>query len=148
MSLDEPEHKRVLVVEDNPRLRATVREFLRWEGYEVDEAAHGLEALAVAADTRPDVIVTDLQMPVMDGATFIQRCRELPGFGQGTYRCHVRRHGAGDRPGQLACGPGACILGEAVQPGGADDRDRELKRGHAERAVGPRQSPSHTSPAL
>jgi two-component system, chemotaxis family, chemotaxis protein CheY len=80
MSLDEPEHKRVLVVEDNPRLRATVRELLHWEGYQVDEAAHGLEALAVAADTRPDVIVTDLQMPVMDGATFIQQCRELPGL--------------------------------------------------------------------
>ena len=78
MSLDEPDHKRVLVVEDNPRLRATVRELLRWEGYQVDEAAHGLEALAMAADARPDVIVTDLQMPVMDGATFIQQCRELP----------------------------------------------------------------------
>jgi CheY-like chemotaxis protein len=36
--------------------------------------------MAVAADARPDVSVTDVQMPVRDGATFIQRCRELPGL--------------------------------------------------------------------
>jgi CheY-like chemotaxis protein len=80
--MDEYEKKHVLLVEDNARLRATVREILRWQGYRVDEAADGAEALAVAAVAQPDVIVTDLSMPVMDGATFIQRCRGLPGLDQ------------------------------------------------------------------
>ena len=75
---DSMEDIRVLLVEDNPRLRATLRELLRWEGYRVDEAAHGAEALEVAAAAVPDVIVTDLEMPVMDGAALIERCRELP----------------------------------------------------------------------
>jgi CheY-like chemotaxis protein len=73
--IDYFEQKSVLVVEDNDRLRATVGELLRWHCYRVNEAADGAEALAVAAEVRPDVIVTDLNMPVMDGATFIQQCR-------------------------------------------------------------------------
>jgi CheY-like chemotaxis protein len=81
-AMDEYEKKHVLLVEDNARLRDTVRESLRWQGYRVDEAADGAEALAVAAVARPDVIVTDLNMPVMDGAAFIQRCRALPGLDQ------------------------------------------------------------------
>ncbi len=74
------EQKRVLVVEDNDQLRATVGELLRWHGYQVNEAADGAEALTVAAAVQPDVIVTDLEMPVMDGTTFIQRCRVMPAF--------------------------------------------------------------------
>jgi CheY-like chemotaxis protein len=78
--MDECETKHVLLVEDNAGLRVTVREILRWQGYRVDEAADGAEALAVAAATPPDVILTDLDMPVMDGPAFIQRCRGLPGL--------------------------------------------------------------------
>jgi CheY-like chemotaxis protein len=78
--MDEYEIKHVLLVEDNARLRVTVREILRWHGYRVDEAADGAEALAAAAVAPPDVILTDLDMPVMDGASFIQRCRGLPGL--------------------------------------------------------------------
>jgi CheY-like chemotaxis protein len=80
--MDESKEVRVLLVEDHARLRATVRELLRWQGYRVDAAADGAEALASAAAARPDVIVTHLDMPVMDGATFIQRCRGLPGLDQ------------------------------------------------------------------
>ena len=61
---------------------ALSREILRWQGYQVDEAADGAESLAVAAAAQPDVIVTDLSMPVMDGETFIQRRRTLPGLDQ------------------------------------------------------------------
>ena len=80
--MNEHEQKRVLVVDDNAPLRATLRELLRWQGYRVDEAPDGAEALAVAIVARPDVIVTDLEMPVVDGSTFIQRCRELPGLNE------------------------------------------------------------------
>jgi CheY-like chemotaxis protein len=74
--------KHVLLVEHNARLRVTVREILRWQGYRVDEAADGAEALAVATAAPPDVILTDLDMPVMDGAAFIERCRGMPGLDQ------------------------------------------------------------------
>ena len=80
--MDEHEMKHVLLVEDNARLRVTVREILRWQGYRVDEAGDGAEALAVAAAAPPEVIVTDLDMPVMDGAAFIERCRQIPGLDQ------------------------------------------------------------------
>jgi CheY-like chemotaxis protein len=66
--------KRVLVVEDDPQLRGTLSEILRWQGYAVDAAPHGQAALALAEVGEPDAILTDLQMPVMDGATFIRRC--------------------------------------------------------------------------
>ena len=78
--MDELEQKRVLVVEDNGRLRATVGELLRWQGYRVSEAADGAEALQAAVVMRPDVILTDLNMPRMDGETFIERCRRTPGL--------------------------------------------------------------------
>jgi CheY-like chemotaxis protein len=77
---DEFERKCVLVVEDNRPLRATVGELLRWQGYRVNEAADGAEALTAAVSTRPDIILTDLDMPVMDGETFIQQCRRMPGL--------------------------------------------------------------------
>jgi two-component system response regulator MprA len=61
---------RVLVVDDEPQVRATVREALALEGFDVLEAANGVEALARMKDTPPDAIVLDLWMPVMDGWAF------------------------------------------------------------------------------
>jgi CheY-like chemotaxis protein len=52
------------------------------QGHQVHEVADGAEALALAAAALPDVIVTDLNMPVVDGAAFIQRCRAMPGLHQ------------------------------------------------------------------
>lgn len=78
--MHEFEQKCVLVVEDNGRLRATVGELLRWQGYRVKEAADGAEVFAAAVAVRPDVILTNLNMPVIDGATSIQRCRRTPGL--------------------------------------------------------------------
>ena len=64
-----PRH-RVLVVDDEPQVRATVREALTFEGYDVTEAANGAEALALISQVRPAAIVLDLWMPVMDGWAF------------------------------------------------------------------------------
>ncbi len=61
---------RVLVVDDEPQVRATVREALAFEGYDVTEAANGAEALALLPTLRPAAIVLDLWMPVMDGWAF------------------------------------------------------------------------------
>jgi CheY-like chemotaxis protein len=68
--------KRVLVVEDDPRLRSMLGMVLRWHGYRVDEARHGAEALSLARGAPPDVILTDLDMPVMDGMTLATKCHE------------------------------------------------------------------------
>ena len=62
--------RRVLVVDDEPHVRATIREALSLEGYDVTEASNGAEALALLATVLPEVIVLDLWMPVMDGWAF------------------------------------------------------------------------------
>ena len=64
----------ILVVEDDAAIRGLVSEVLRDDGYEVSEASNGLEALEALSDGRPDLIVLDLMMPVMDGWTFVEEC--------------------------------------------------------------------------
>jgi CheY-like chemotaxis protein len=58
---------RVLLVDDDPLIRIVVSEYLRQRGYEVDEAEDGMAALAVIGQGRPDVVITDLGMPRLDG---------------------------------------------------------------------------------
>ena len=64
----------VLVVDDDPAIRGVVADALRDEGYAVDIAAHGREALEAMRVRRPATIVLDLMMPVMDGFSFMQAC--------------------------------------------------------------------------
>ena len=76
-----PRGARVLVVDDEPQIRATVSEVLTLEGYEVEQASNGAEALE-RLDARPDVVVLDLWMPVLDGWGFrreqLRTHREIP----------------------------------------------------------------------
>jgi CheY-like chemotaxis protein len=65
----------ILVVEDDAAIRGLVSEVLREDGYDVSEASNGLEALEAVSERRPDLIVLDLMMPVMDGWTFVEECR-------------------------------------------------------------------------
>ncbi len=67
--------KRILVVDDEARLVAVVRGYLQEEGYEVVTASNGREALFVARDAQPDLIILDLMMPEADGWTFIRQYR-------------------------------------------------------------------------
>ena len=67
--------KRVLVVEDDGDIRRLLADLLAHEGYTVDQARQGNEALAAMARHRPDVIVLDLMMPVMDGWSFVETLR-------------------------------------------------------------------------
>lgn len=66
---------RVLVVDDEPQIVRALRINLTARGYEVSTAANGQEALRVAADSRPDVVVLDLGLPDIDGATVIDGLR-------------------------------------------------------------------------
>jgi CheY-like chemotaxis protein len=66
---------RILVVEDDEAIRGLVSEVLRDDGYDVSEASNGIEALEAVSARRPDLIVLDLMMPVMDGWTFVEECR-------------------------------------------------------------------------
>lgn len=68
--------KRVLVVDDDASIRELLATALEDDGYEVVPARNGEDALNVCARWRPDVIVLDLMMPIMDGWTFAKRLRE------------------------------------------------------------------------
>ena len=59
--------QRILVVEDQEDLRAILRDFLTASGYEVIEAVDGGEGVAKALSQRPDLILMDIQLPVLDG---------------------------------------------------------------------------------
>ena len=65
---------RVLVVDDDPDVRDSLRRSLTFEGYQVTEAADGAQALGAIAAARPDIVVLDLQMPVLGG---LETCRKL-----------------------------------------------------------------------
>ena len=72
------ENEVLLVVEDNLVLRDGLQEILSFEGFSVLTAAHGLEALDQMAAVRPDLILSDISMPVMDGFNFFQAVRSRP----------------------------------------------------------------------
>jgi two-component system chemotaxis response regulator CheY len=65
-----------LVVDDSRAMRAILTRLLDGLGFDVAQAGDGQEALEVlAGGVRPDVILVDWNMPVMDGLTFIKQCR-------------------------------------------------------------------------
>jgi two-component system response regulator MprA len=65
----------VLVVDDDDTIRGAVAEALELEGYAVATATNGAEALEQVRAGRPDAVVLDLMMPVMDGWAFLDACR-------------------------------------------------------------------------
>lgn len=69
----------VLVVEDDDEARGLLAEFLMHEGFHSIMAANGREALARLAYVRPDVVITDLEMPVMNGVELVRALAQLPG---------------------------------------------------------------------
>jgi CheY-like chemotaxis protein len=65
-----------LVVDDSMLIRYTVCRFLEERGFAVESATNGLEALQILERLRPDLIVTDMQMPKMSGAELITAVRK------------------------------------------------------------------------
>ncbi|MGI9457895.1 MAG: sigma-54-dependent transcriptional regulator, partial [Aeoliella sp.] len=68
---------RVLVVDDHARSRESVANVLRHAGYKVDSSASAASALALMRNESRDVVITDLQMPGMNGLEFIQEIERL-----------------------------------------------------------------------
>jgi DNA-binding NtrC family response regulator len=67
---------RILIVDDEESTRELFAELLQRWGYEVDQTADGHAALKIAAETRPDVIISDLVMPKLDGLALVRALRE------------------------------------------------------------------------
>ena len=68
----------ILIVDDESSMRFLTRMILEGAGYEVIEAPHGAAALERAKESRPDLVVTDLMMPVMTGRELVERLRADP----------------------------------------------------------------------
>jgi CheY-like chemotaxis protein len=67
-----------LVVDDSMLIRHTVCRFLEERGHSVESAANGEEALPIVKRIRPDIIITDMQMPRMSGPEFITALKAEP----------------------------------------------------------------------
>ncbi|HEX8265519.1 MAG TPA: response regulator transcription factor [Pyrinomonadaceae bacterium] len=70
--------KRLLLVDDEPNLLRAVAAILRGEGYDVTTARNGRDALVSVTQNLPDLIVSDVRMPVMDGFALARRLRSSP----------------------------------------------------------------------
>jgi CheY-like chemotaxis protein len=68
----------ILIVDDEPDWRFILRRFFENAGYDVAEAGNGAAALELAKGAPPDLVVTDVMMPVMDGVELIEHLRADP----------------------------------------------------------------------
>lgn len=69
---------RILLVDDDLYVRKALTRMLEWARHDVAEASDGLAALKAVADTPFDLVITDLNMPDMEGLQLMRKLRELP----------------------------------------------------------------------
>src|SRR5689334_10108899 len=95
----------VLIVDDEANARTALAELLRDEGYTVETAADGFKALPKLEELSPDIVVTDLKMPGMDGLELMKKVRErdpdtvlimMTAFGAVDTAVKAMREGAAD----------------------------------------------------
>jgi len=68
---------KILIIDDEKSIRNTLREILTYEGYEVTEAADGMEGLRIAGKDKFDIILSDIKMPKMDGIEVLEKLQEI-----------------------------------------------------------------------
>jgi CheY-like chemotaxis protein len=72
--------KKILVAEDNPASNELIIEVLSGRGYELIAAYDGREALEKIEETEPDLVLLDIQLPILDGFAVLSRLRQNPRF--------------------------------------------------------------------
>jgi len=72
--------KRILVVDDDPKILKALEQALQQEGYEVLKAEDGLQALRVAQDAKPDLMILDIMLPKMDGFEVLAQLQSTGGI--------------------------------------------------------------------
>ncbi|PLX86579.1 MAG: two-component system response regulator [Desulfuromonas sp.] len=70
--------KKILIVDDSPSVLAILDDMLQDLGYATASAGNGRDALNLIEQTKFNLIITDLTMPVMDGMTFVEQAKKLP----------------------------------------------------------------------
>jgi two-component system, chemotaxis family, chemotaxis protein CheY len=70
----------VMLVDDSATILMSLSAVLTKQGFEVVTASHGAEALGKVPSVRPNLIISDVHMPTMDGMTFVREVRKLPGM--------------------------------------------------------------------
>lgn len=96
--------KKILIAEDNAVNRELLRELLEARGYAVEEASNGLEALQMIAQCKPDALLLDLNMPVLDGLATVRKIREDPAMASLPVLAVTAYAMRGDREKTLAAG--------------------------------------------
>ena len=99
--------KRVLVVDDEPMIRQLVADFLAEAGFATDMAPNGSEALRVIARHKPDAVVLDLMMPLLDGTGFVELLRLNPRYAGIPIVVITAAYGAAEEAARL--GAQACV---------------------------------------
>jgi CheY-like chemotaxis protein len=92
--------KRILVVEDQPDNRQIIRDMLAPTDYEITEAENGEEALAAIAKQRPNLILMDIQLPIIEGYTATRKIKSsiaIDPYHCGHLLCPQRRGEEGTR---------------------------------------------------
>lgn len=72
--------KTILIVDDSSSMRAVVQVALRGNGYDLIEAGDGKAALAKMTGQKIHLIISDVNMPVMDGITFVREVKKMPAY--------------------------------------------------------------------
>ena len=95
---------RVLIADDNPVTRELIREILESTDYELVEAGNGREAMEKIEKTRPDLVILDIQMPVLDGYSLLRMLRRDPRFSALRIAALTAYAMTGDREKALSAG--------------------------------------------
>ncbi|MBS4178040.1 response regulator [Lederbergia citrea] len=69
--------EKILIVDDQFGIRVLLNEILQKEGYQIFQAANGLQALAITKDHAPDLVLLDMKIPGMDGLEILEKMKKI-----------------------------------------------------------------------